>query len=444
MAAYHKDNLDYAIALIESVLQKEPAFFEFRRSLRAAQHKRGGKRGLFKKLLAPASPGLARAQLLLRSDPAEAMHHIEQVLSGDPTSAPAHELLARAAMAADLPKTAVLSLEIVFKNAPGDRAVAMRLAEALLAAGLISRADKIYADLLAANPADLEVARAYKDLGARRSLSDKGYAALAGGTGSYRDALRDESQAASLEQESRQLKSEQVADRLLADYEARLQREPDNLKLLRSIADLHAEQKQFDRALDAYQRLVVAEGRSDPSLEKVIAETTLRRFDHQITQLDPAAPDFAEQRTRLETERDEFQLRECKARSERHPTDLAIRFELGQLYFRAGRITEAIQELQKAQAHPSRRVAALGLLAECFARRGMHDMASRTLQAALREKPVFDDEKKDLVYELGCALQKLGKADDAVEQFKLIYENDITYRDVAARVDAYYSGAAGS
>ena len=57
----------------------------------------------------------------------------------------------------------------------------------------------------------------------------------------------------------------------------------------------------------------------------------------------------------------------------------------------------------------------------------------------LEEKVVFDDEKKDLIYALGCVLEKMGKREEAIEQFKQIYEVDIAYRDVAAKVDAYYS-----
>jgi hypothetical protein len=70
----------------------------------------------------------------------------------------------------------------------------------------------------------------------------------------------------------------------------------------------------------------------------------------------------------------------------------------------------------------------------------MFDLAARTFQNAIREKPVFDDEKKDLVYNLGCVLEQMGKPSEAVEQFKLIYEIDIGYRDVAAKVDAFYAG----
>lgn len=109
------------------------------------------------------------------------------------------------------------------------------------------------------------------------------------------------------------------------------------------------------------------------------------------------------------------------------------------LYFDAGKIGEAIQEFQKAQNNPQRRLATMSYLGQCFAKRGMNDMAARKLQEALKEKLTFDAEKKDLIYALGCVLEKMGKKDEAIEQFKQIYEADISYKDVAAKVDAYYA-----
>ncbi|MCC6232397.1 MAG: tetratricopeptide repeat protein [Verrucomicrobiales bacterium] len=441
MAAYQKGNLDYAVTLFTDVLQKEPAFYECREALRAAQFRRpAATGGLFKKWLGQASPHLAKAQLALRSHPEEALHYTELALGNDPRSTAAHDLLARAAMASDLPRTAVLSLEILFKASPADRDVAFRLGQALVAAGQSDRADRIFADLLTANPADAEVARAYKDLGARRTLGTKGYSALASGEGNYRDALRDKDEAVVLEQETRQVQSSDVARQLIAEYQARLEREPGNVRLLRSLAELHADQKDFDRALAVYEQLIQTHARGDASLERARAQTRVRQFNHQIEQLDPADPTTPGTRAKLERERDELELRECLARAERYPSDLSIRFELGQLHFRAGRLPEAIQELQKAQNYPHRRIAALSLLAQCFSQRGMNDLASRMLQNALKEKLVFDDEKKNLIYDLGCVLEKMGRRDEAIDQFKLIYETDIGFRDVAAKVDAYYAG----
>jgi len=125
---------------------------------------------------------------------------------------------------------------------------------------------------------------------------------------------------------------------------------------------------------------------------------------------------------------------------EKYPNDLQIRFDLGELYFKTGKINEAISEFQKAQNNPHRRIQAMGYLGQCYARRGMNDLAARTLQNAIKEKLTFDDEKKELIYTLGCVLEKTGKKQEAIEQFELIYAMDISYKDVAAKVDAFYSG----
>jgi len=148
---------------------------------------------------------------------------------------------------------------------------------------------------------------------------------------------------------------------------------------------------------------------NDPSLERSIADTIVRRFDYQLEQLDPAAPDYTEQSAKLQAEKLNFQVTECQKRVEKYPTDLAIRFEMGQFYFQTGKITEAIQEFQKAKNNPHKGLAAMNYLAQCYAKRKMFDMAARTLQSAIKEKAVFDEEKKDLVYNLGYVLESMGK-----------------------------------
>ena len=95
-------------------------------------------------------------------------------------------------------------------------------------------AEQILMDLLRESPNDGELNQALKDLSARKTLDQGGYAALEGGQGSYRDILKDKKEAASLEQEKRVVKTEDVTERLIGEYEARLQTEPNNLKLVRS------------------------------------------------------------------------------------------------------------------------------------------------------------------------------------------------------------------
>ncbi|HEX3855875.1 MAG TPA: tetratricopeptide repeat protein [Verrucomicrobiae bacterium] len=447
--AAQRENTDYAIALFNQVLEKEPAFYDCRKALRAAQFKKAGAGGggFFKKMISGAgsSPQVAKAKMVLGKNPGEAMAIAEQILNGDPNNSSAHRIIVDAANALELPHTAVLSYETLVKSSPKDRNLAIDFAQALAAAGDVSenennRGEKILMDLLRENPHDSDLNKALKNLSARKTMDQGGYSALEGGGGSFRDILKNKAEANSLEQQNRVVKTEDVTERLIGEYEARLQTEPDNLKLVRQLADLYTQKKQFDRALEFYDRIKKSGMGNDPSLETSIANTMARRFDHQIAQLNPFDADHAEQVAKIQAEKLDFQLAECQKRVEKFPTDLAIRFEMGTLYFQAGKFAEAIQELQKAQGNPHKRLAAMSLLAQCFAKRKMFDLAARTLQNAIKEKVVFDDEKKDLTYNLGCVLESMGKKEEAVEQFKIIYEMDIGYKDVAAKVDAFYAG----
>jgi tetratricopeptide (TPR) repeat protein len=443
LEALRRENFDYAIELFLQVLRQAPGCVECRRHLREAQvGKAGAKAGLFKKMLSGASsaPLVAKGQIALRTDPAEALHLAEQILSSDPQSTAGHRLAAEAALALAMPRTAVLSLEVLARNHPRDKATVIQFGTALADIGETQRAERALVELQRALPNDPEVLQALKNITARRTMSEGGYEKLAGGEGTFRDALRDKAEAEQLEQEQRVVKAEDVAERLIREYETRLAgADAGNARLLRSLAELYTQKHRFADARRLYEQLQAGETGADPSLAKALADLRVRELEHQMNQLDPTAEDYSARQAALQADKQALQLEECRRRVEKFPTDLGLRFELGVLLFQSGKIGEAIAEFQKAQNHPHRRIAALNYLAQCFARRKMHDLAARTLQSALKEKLVFDEEKKDLLYQLGCVLEAMGKGEEAIEQFKLIYEADIGYRDVAAKVDAYYA-----
>jgi tetratricopeptide (TPR) repeat protein len=440
LAAIERNNLDYAIVIFNQVLSKEPGFYECREKLRGVQLKKAsGGSSLFKKLLGKAgsSPNLAKAQILMRSNPTEAIRAVEEILNNDPNNVIAHKTLADAALAADLPKTAVLSLEFARKNAPEDQDVAVKLAEALVAMGNVGRAMSVYNELKRLNPHDTELDMTIKNLTASITMAEGGYNELEGGQGSYRDILKNKEEAVSLEQQNRVEKAGDIARRLISEYEARLEKEPKNLKVIRDIAELYMQVKEFDTALEYYNRIIADEGLNDPSLEKAITETHLRKYDHQISQLDPSA---TEEIAKLQAAKQEFLVQDARRRVEKYPNDLALRYELGTILFNAKKYSEAYAEFQKSQNNPHLRIRSLSLMGKTLLQRNMNDMAVRTLQNALKEKVGMDDERKEILYHLGVGLEKMGKRDESIEQFKLIYEVDSAYRDVSARIDAFYSG----
>ncbi len=441
-AAYNRQNFDYAIDIFNAVLKLEPALFEARTALRATQFQRFKEgQGFLKKMFgkASASPGLARAQMLIRRNPLEAIHAAEQVLNGDPNNVTAHRILAEAAIEADLPKTAVFSLEIAIKQNPTDKKLILQTASAYANAGQITKAESLYSEALKSSPNDPELQQVLKDLSARRTMAEGGYDSLESGNGSYRNVLRDQELAVSIEQEGRSIHSADVSEKLIGEHLAKFALEPGNMKLARTISDLYVGQKAYDRALEFLQKIKESNQGGDPSLDKRVTGVLLIQIDERLAALDSADVDFEDDRRKLLQQRLELEIDSARQLVGRYPSELQYRFDLGEILFKAGKTSEAIQEFQKAQASPHRRAATLNYLGQCFAKRGMYDVAVRTFQKALDEKTRFDDEKKDLVYHLGLAQEAMGKREESIESFKQIYEVDIGFRDVAARVDAYYA-----
>src|SRR5258708_1637818 len=91
----------------------------------------------------------------------------------------AHKIVVEAAHALDFPRTAALSLEVLAKNSPKDRDIAISFANSLADAGDSARAEAILANLVRSSPHDNELAQALKNISARRTMQKGGYDTLA-------------------------------------------------------------------------------------------------------------------------------------------------------------------------------------------------------------------------------------------------------------------------
>jgi lipopolysaccharide biosynthesis regulator YciM len=69
----------------------------------------------------------------------------------------------------------------------------------------------------------------------------------------------------------------------------------------------------------------------------------------------------------------------------------------------------------------------------------MSDEAIKRIQDTLKKKLYFDAEKMELTYALGTLFEKMGKKEEAIEQFKQVYAVDCTFKDVSKKINDYYS-----
>jgi tetratricopeptide (TPR) repeat protein len=442
LGAVNKKNHDYAILLLKDLLRKVPGFVEGRIMLRDAQRQTKGGKGLFSKIVGTATsgPALAKGEMALRKgDHATALVQAEEVLSDDPESKPGHRLLAEAANGMDLPRTALGSIQLLVKLSPENKANCQLLASVLEKLGDYEKAEKILKELVNRFTDDFKLRQIYKDFSARATIQRGKYDKLVGGKGKVDDVVRDKAEAAAVSRDQRVNKPAEVLEQMIYEKEQEFQKDTNNLRIACEIAKLNVQAKNFERAFEYYDFVATNGMAGDATIDKLISDAHLTRFDYRIAQFDKNAEDYAGQKLAIEKEIAAFQLVDCRKRAKKYPSDMDIRFELGEACFEAELYDEAVQAFQRAQVNPHFRYRANCYLGQCFAMREMFELAERSLLAAIDERKGFNELKKEVTYHLACVYEKMGRNDEAFEKFQEVYEHDVGYRDVSGKVDNYYT-----
>jgi tetratricopeptide (TPR) repeat protein len=444
MSAMQLRNFGYAVQLLQPLLKAHPEFLAGRQLARkAAIAKTAGKKGLLGGL-SSASFSTMKVQGLIKKDPAAAMDAAEKILENEPYNVQVNNLLRDAAMAANIPEVAAFALETIIAGNPRETKILHELARHHMQQGNPHKAVEVYSRITEISPNDLAAIKGGKDASAAASMQKGGWE-REGST--YRDLLKDEEQAVTLEQQSRVVRSDDMIEQLLEGLRARIEREPDSVDAARKIAELCEQKEDFESATNWYNYAAGLTGNSDQALVRKAADLRLRQFDvaiaarEEFIAANPDSEEAAQYKAELEslaTQRAEALLDEANRRVERNPTDLQFRYELGEILMNLHRYQEAIPELQKARMNPNARIRSMCLLGQCFTARAMYDLAAKTLSDACAELTLMDAVKKDVVYNLGLVYEKMGDKEKSVACMKQIYEIDYGYRDVAARVEGSY------
>ncbi len=448
VAAIELRNFGYAIDLLQNLLKQEPEFLTGRQMLRRAEVTRAKteKKGFFNISTAPLA--VMKAQRELKKDPTKTIELVEKVLEMGPYNLQANMLLKDAAVAANFPEIALFAMETLLENDPRDLKVLHELGRLYQRYDQSDKAVEIYNRITEINPVDLEASKLGKDAAAHASMKQGGWNEAE----SYRDLIKDKEVAVSLEQQSRiQLTGESLEQQINETY-ARHEAEPQNVDLAKRLGVLHDQKEDLDGAIAWYQYAVDLTDRSDPGLVRKVTDLKMKKLERQIREDEQylaehgsGAEHFAEKTTELETakrQRAEILIEDARKRLDRNPTDLQLRYELGEHLTNAGQYRDALPELQRARQNPNARLKAMNLLGRCYRELGMLDLAVKQLDDAAREMTVMDVVKKEIVYNLGLVYEQMGETDKYIHAMKQIYEADYGYRDVAARVESSYSKSA--
>ncbi|MEO6742599.1 MAG: tetratricopeptide repeat protein [Chthoniobacteraceae bacterium] len=457
-------NHGYAIQLMQSVLKQVPGFLDGRKLLRAAALASvEGKKSGFS--LAGTTLGMT-AGSTLKKDPLAAMELAEKTLGSDPKSLQGNQLLWEAANKANLPETAAFAIETLVGANPKDTKLLHQLGSQYIQMGENDKAVAVYNRIVQINPADLEANKKAKDASASATMKSGRWEEVSASSGSmsFRDLIHKKDEAVALENKSRIVRTgEQIAQQISELY-PQFEENQNNVDVARRIALLYEQwfeaavassepAEQSDGYLESaiwfytHTNSILAGG--DPSIARKCSDLEFKKMERRMTVLedwlaqvpdqnDPEVRPYVDELSDLRRQRASSSLEVAKKRVADNPTDLQLRYELGETLIKAGQFTEAIPELQRAKQNPNARLKAMNLLGQCYVEKNMLDIAVKQFRDAAGETTAMDVTKKDITYRLGIVLEKMGKKEEYLECMKQIYEVDYGYLDVAKRVEGSY------
>lgn len=432
--AFKRKNYEHALVVYAEAVQFAPDDVEIYEGIsQAAEKLREGKgKSLF-------GGSMGKLGLNAVRDPMKRIVACLRFLSKNPGDKSVLMSLGEAAEAAGHLNGAVFGFRAAAKADPDDNVAWKKLGALLYRQGKLKEASEAYGEAVRLDPKDQEALKMRKNLAAEGALKTAGYETAK----SSRELIRDKEIAGKLERDVRiQMTAADAADeagRLRAD----IAKNPPNVgRLHLRLGEILQQRGEIEGSLKEYQEAA----RLDPGNYDI----TIRVGDIRLSQAQEefsaartaqeAAPDNAAQKKALEDSRARLvaaRLAEFGRRVRDHPTDLPERYKYGATLLMAGRVDEAIGEFQKTVQDPRRKTDSLMRLGECFELKSMLDLATKQVQKAAEDFPVLNSERsKEVAYRLAELHERRGAKEEAKKEFMRIFEVDISFRDVAQRVQA--------
>lgn len=429
--AFRRKNYDLAVQIYVEAFQFEAndqeAVEGFFQAAKKLAETRG--RGLFGGMFGKMSLGTIR-------DPLKRMAAAFRALAKNPEDKGTLMALGEAAVEAGQLEAAIGGYKRAAEADEADPEPWKRLGEALAKRGRIQEALSALDNAVKAAPRDQEAIKLRKNTAAEGALKISGFETAK----SSRDLIKDKDVAQKLEIETRlQLTPEHAAAEIQKVVE-QCKAEPQNARLRVRLGDLYLQRGEEASALKAFEEAVALDPRNF-DLSVRVGDIKLRRYEDEVRAARKAleaAPADAGAKARVEAAEQaliEARLGEYGRRVKEHPLDLAERFKLGRTLLAAKRIEEATAEFQQTVRDPNRKTDSLLLLAKCFEAAKLHGLALKKVEEAVADFPSLTSPRaKEVHYAHADLLARTGNGPRAREIFERLYEEDITYRDVAQRL----------
>lgn len=456
--AAERRNYEYAIDLYLQALKLAPDTAVARRELRAVENRQAKEKGtsFFGKAKTVALHMQVYALFKTRKYDA-AIEKAEEALKADPGSVGVLMLLGQAAADAGYRQTAIVTFEdIKAMNAGGNPkklvAALRHLAIAYENDNKVKEAMDTWSIVVRHAPGDREASVKLRDLSAKTMTAqiETSAAKAPGERGAVaRSTQTDEQKAATARMARETAIDIKTKDDLLAaieDSKKDIQERPEDPRLYAKLGDFH---KQDGNYVDAKRAFETACEKDPNNYTWVMRlhDLEIWKMVHALRALEAKAK-AGDAAARAQYQKDrltllEYRLNSYVEREKRYPTASNIKYELGIVYDELARarsdkglFDEAIKRFQSTFQDPKYRVDSGYRMGLGFQAKGQYDLALKRFEETLRTLELKDERWKNLTYAKADTLQRAGQRDDAKSVFLEVYEIDVSFKDVAKRVES--------
>jgi Flp pilus assembly protein TadD len=436
-------NLAYTLEVYSSILKQSQGCLELRKKLRALQIKslQGSTKGLNNLLgKVTAVPFMFGGKG--EKDPEGTLVKAEALIEKNPGNVLAHEMLADAATHLDMKETVVFAYETIRKIHPTNIKNLKELGNAYLDTGNTEKTIETGNAILKLNPTDGDAV----DLMKRASVAVAMNKGKWEESEDFRAQLKDESEVQALEQQAKAVTDSKGLEELIRQAYQKVEQEPENLNNYLQLSDYYYRYGDLENSIAWIQEArKQPSGQGDVSLEEKERLLTLEYFDNSIQEWEKAHlanPENQETKNAWEnalSQKKVYERNQLESLVQRYPNDYGYRYELGLNLFENEDYDNCLSHFQLAQRNAKVRLDAILYLGRAYSRKNFYDLAIEQFSILKNEIQIMDERKKDTIYELGCCFESMGKQDKAIEEFKIVYSADISFRDVADKINAFYS-----
>ena len=443
-------DLDYCLQLLLACCTIDPANLIYRQELRQTQRSKYENNG-HGQSLAYVWSMMTRFRLqraMMGGKFIDALRHAEAVLMRNPWDLATHLTMAKAFEELEWPDHALWTLEQIRPTHPKDPKVNRPLARLYEKRGNYNQAIALWELVRKADPNDQEAQRKAKDLAASATIAKGRYAeAIKGEASSPATTDTATDQPAMAKTDEAAAPKEERYPREVAVIMEKIKQTPKIANAYLQLSSLYRKADQFDKARKVLEDALTPTGNHfeitqellDLDIEPFrrdlgIAEEKLRKK--------PGDAEVQEIRSRLVKEINTRELDYYRRRSDRFPTDMGARFEMGIRLLRGGQVDEAITELQAVRNDPRHHGKAVFYLAMCFKARNNWKLAQRNFEEALQHLSENDSFlRKETTFLLATGYAETGELDRAIDVGCELANLDYTYKNIGALVEEWQAKA---